>query len=294
MSLGVAAANPALNPQQALETGRFAYERGNYGEAVDTVYPLLYPSVELRNEEAVIEAHRLLTLSYLFMKKTGEAEQEAAALLALRPDYEPDPVIDPPAAVSFFHAIKKKQDDRLREIRERQKEEDERARREEEKKKAEARAKAERVYVERVVVKNYRVIGFIPFGAGQFQNRQIGYGIGFAVSEAVLGAAWIALTVTINQKYPGGAVPVSSTDRHEHDVANYLSGFQLGTAAAFWAVVAWGIIDAQVKFVPERIIETRELHGPPSPPPAKKVKPKFSIAPIVAPGLYGLGAQGAW
>ena len=292
MSLGVAAANPGLNPQQALESGRFAYERGHYGEAVDTVYPLLYPTVELRNEEAVIEAHRLLTLSYLFMTKTPEAEQEAAALLALRPDYEPDPVIDPPSAVSFFHTIKKKQDDRLREIRERQKaEEAERARREEEKRKAEAHAHAERVYVERIVAKNYRIIGFIPFGAGQFQNRQIGYGIAFAVSEVILGATSVALSVAIDHKYPGGRVPSDQLS-----TARYLSGFELGTAAAFWALVAWGIIDAQVKFVPERLIGTHEVPGPapPSAPPSKKVKPKFSIAPIVAPGLYGLGAQGAW
>jgi hypothetical protein len=283
-----AGANPAKNPQAALDAGRVAYERGQYGQAVQVIHPLLYPSIELRSEESVVEAHRLLALSYLFMTKTSDAEQEAASLLALRPDYEPDPVVDPPAAVAFFNSIKKKQDERLKEIRERQREEQERIRREDEKRREAAKAKAERVYLERVVEKHYRIIGFIPFGAGQFQNHQIGYGVGFAVGEALLGATWIGLTVTINQRYPGGKVPLG-----EHDLANTLAGLQIGSAAAFWAVVLWGIIDAQVKFVPEHVVQTRELPG--QPPPPKKVKtPKMSFAPILAPGQFGLGVQGAW
>ncbi len=277
-----ATANPTANPQLALEQGRVAYERGNYGEAVQAIQPLLYPSIELRNEEAVVEAHRLLSMAYLFLAKTAEAEQEASSLLALRPDYEPDPVIDPPAAVTFFQVIKKKQNDRLIEIRERQRLDAERALREEEKRRVQEHAKAERVFLQKVVEKHYRIIGFLPFGAGQFQNHQTGYGIGFATVEATLAAAWIALTVEINYRYQGGLVP-----KGQHTTAAIMSGFQLGTAAAFWAVTAWGIIDAQVKFKPEQLIDTRDV-------PVEKPKPKITFAPIVSPGLYGLGVQGAW
>jgi hypothetical protein len=284
ISLGAAGANPISNPQASLDEGRVAYERGQYGEAVQVIHPLLYPNIELRNEESVVEAHRLLALSYLFMTKSGEAEQEATSLLAMRPDYEPDPVVDPPAAVAFFHSIKKKHEDELKRVQERQREEDERLRKEEERRREAARAKAERIYVERVVEKHHRIIGFIPFGAGQFQNHQIGYGIGFAVSEALLGATWIGLTVSINQRYPAGIVP-----KGEHDLANTLAGLQIGSAAAFWGVVLWGIIDAQVKFVPEHVVQTRELTGK---PPAPKLK--TSLSPIVSPGLYGLGIEGAW
>lgn len=283
-ALGTAWANPAKNPQAALDEGRVAYERGQYGQAVQTIHPLLYPNIELGNEESVVEAHRLLALSYLFMTKSGEAEQEATSLLAMRPDYEPDPVVDPPAAVAFFHSIKKKHEDELRRVQKQQLEEQERLRKEEERRRLEARAKAERVYLERVVEKHHRIIGFIPFGAGQFQNHQIGYGVGFAVGEAILGGLWIGLTVAIDQKYSHGIVPLG-----QHDEANALANVQLGTAVAFWAVVAWGIIDAQVKFVPEHVVQTRELSGKPPPP-----KLKTSLTPFVAPGLYGLGIQGAW
>ena len=68
-----------------------------------------------------------------------------------------------------------------------------------------------------------------------------------------------------------------------------LANVQLGTAVAFWAVVAWGIIDAQVKFVPEHVVQTRELPGKPAPP-----KLKASLTPMIGPGLYGLGLQGVW
>jgi hypothetical protein len=280
-----AASNPTKSPQLSLEEGRVAYERGQYGEAVLTIHPLLYPQVELRSEESVVEAHRLLALSYLFLTKTGEAEQEGASLLALRPDYEPDPVLDPPAAVAFFHSLKKKQDDRLREIRERERQE-ERAR-EEAKKREQQKAKAEQVWVERVVEKHHRIIGFIPFGAGQFQNHQVGYGVGFAVAETLLAGTWIGLTVAINERYPSSAVP-----KADRELANTLLGLQVGSAAAFWAVVAWGIIDAQVKFVPEHVVQTRQRHG--QPPTSEKRKNKLTLAPLISPSLFGLGVQGVW
>jgi hypothetical protein len=284
-ALGTARANPTKNPQAVLDEGRVAYERGQYGQAVQVIHPLLYPNIELGNEESVVEAHRLLALSYLFMTKSGEAEQEATSLLAMRPDYEPDPVVDPPAAVAFFHSIKKKHEDELRRLQQQQLEEQERLRKDEERRREAARARAERVWVQPVIERHHRIIGFIPFGAGQFQNHHLGWGIGFAVSESLIGAAWIGLTIAIDQKYPHGVVPIG-----QHDEANTLANVQLGTAVAFWAVVAWGIIDAQVRFVPEHVVGGHEL--PPGKPPQPKLK--ASLTPLVAPGLYGLGFQGAW
>jgi hypothetical protein len=276
------AASPSENPQLALEQGRVAYERGNYNEAVDVIHPLLYPSIELRSEESVVEAHRLLALSYFFMTKTGQAEEEASSLLALRPNYELDPIVDPPAAVSFFETVKKRQDERLREIRERQREEDERARKEKERKEKEAHAKAERVYVARVVENRTRAIGFIPFGVGQFYNGHVGSGVAFAVTEFLLGACWASTTLAIDQLWPKHQITSADVDK-----ANALLGVQVASGAAFWGVVITGIIEAQVRFRPERVIQEREL------PPAK-AKLKATLAPIISPGFFGLGVQGSF
>jgi TM2 domain-containing membrane protein YozV len=286
LASAIALGNPAraagLDPQTALDRARVAYERGSYSEAIDTIHPLLYPSVELRSEDAVVEAHRILALSYFFLTRVSEAEQEANALLALRPNWEPDPIVDPQAAVQFFHAVRKKQDERLREIRERQKEEERSARELEEKRKREARAKA--IVIERTVERHSRAIAFVPFGVGQFYNRKVGAGVAFLVTEVLLAGAWIGITAAFDQRYPTHRIPFA-----DQDTAKILLGLQVGSAAAFWAVVAAGIIEAQVRFVPEFVHGVRQIEGPPSKSNPLK---KTSLTPLVAPGLYGFGVGG--
>src|SRR5262249_19177638 len=64
-----AIASPSRNAKQSLDQGRNAYDRGDYGRAITTIHPLLYPSIELSTEEEVVMAHRLLALSYFFVNK---------------------------------------------------------------------------------------------------------------------------------------------------------------------------------------------------------------------------------
>jgi hypothetical protein len=272
--------NPGA-PQLALDQGRNAYERGDYHAAIETIHPLLYPRIELRSEESVVEAHRLLALSYLFMKKEDEAYEEVSSLLELRPRYELDPVIDPPVAVRFFEGVKRKQEDKLKEIRERQRIEEERLRKEAEKRRLQERM----VIAERQVIKNNRVVAALPFGVGQWQNRESKKAIFFCVSESVMGTLSLAAWIAINRKYPLGTFPPG-----DQDTATALTALQLASGGAFWALVAWGIIDAEVKFKPEIVIETREL--PVAPPAPSKVK--MSLSPLITPGFFGLGLQGAF
>lgn len=276
-----AAANPGLAPQEALEQGRVAYERGDYPQVVQTVHPLLYPRAELGTEDSILRAHRLLALSYLFMKKDKAAEEEVSAILALRPSYELDKYVDPPVAVAFFDGVRRRQEERLREIRERQRQEEERRRREEERRREEARARA-RVFVETTVQHNSRLIAALPFGIGQLQNGQPRKAIAFAVSEGVLGLASLSLWIGVRERFPGGHVELDPAHNVDgRPLAQGLSAAQLVTGALFWGVVAWGIIDAQVLFKPERPLRTREL-------PQKKV----TVAPLVSPNFFGI--QGAF
>jgi hypothetical protein len=279
-------AKSTSNPQATLDQGRVAYERGDYRLAIDTIHPLLYPSIALGSEDAVVEAHRLLALSYFFEKKEPEAEQEVASLLTLRPNYEPDPIVDPPLAVRFFEGVRHRQDERLRDVRQRQAEEDARSRKEAERKKAETHAKAERVYVERTVETHSRFIAMIPFGVGQIQNHQLKKGIFFATSEIVFGTLSAAMLLTIFERYPGGHFPYGS----DTVTPQALIGTQLAAGAVFWGLVAWGIIDAQVKLVPRQVVNTHEIQ----PPTAKTKKQSFLFSPLVSPGFYGLGAHGVF
>jgi hypothetical protein len=274
-------ANPSRNAKDALDQGRTAYDRGDYRRAIDTIHPLLYPSIELGTEDEVVTAHRLLALSYFFVNKQKDAEDEVTSLLALRPTYQLDPIVDPPVAVRFFEDVRHRQSERLNALKKREQEEIERARKEEERRTLEARARAERVYVDRVVERHSRLIALLPFGAGQAQNGQTGKAIAFGVSEAILGAASLGAFFAIEYKYP-----VDPTSLHrqfpadEKNTATALISLQLAAGAAFWATVAWGILDAQLLFKREVVRDTREHSAP---PPKRN---KLSIIPT--PGGIGL------
>jgi hypothetical protein len=287
-----AAANPSYKTRDALEQGRTAYDRGDYHHAIDTIHPLLYPSIELGTEDDVVLAHRLLALSYFFVQKPKEAEAEVTSLLALRPNYALDPIVDPPLAVRFFEDVRRRQSDRLHAIERREQEEAEQAKKERDREEAEARAHAQRIYVDRLVERHSRLIALIPFGVGQIQNGQLGKGILFGSAELVLAAVSIGTwaSLTYDSRYP-----LDPSNGHrlfpagdEQRVATLL-GFQLGAAAAFYAVVAWGIIDAQVLFKRDVVREENERKGTP-----KKKAPSLSFTPLTSPTLVGVGLQGTF
>ena len=283
-----ALANPSHNPKDALDQGRTAYDRGDYGRAIDTINPLLYPSIELGTEDDVVAAHKLLALSYFFVNKPKEAENEVTSLLALRPNYQLDPIVDPPLAVRFFEDVRRRQSERLNALKKRELEEHERHEREEERKLAEARAKAERVYVDRVVEKHSRIIALLPFGAGQAQNGQTGKAIAFGVTEGILGITSVAAYFTLQYRYP-----VNPSTGHQQfpasdqSTATALVTLQLAAGAAFWATVAWGILDAELLFKREVVVDTRER----SSAPAKK-PPKHQLS--IIPTIGGVGVVGTF
>ncbi|HEX4461201.1 MAG TPA: hypothetical protein VIA18_24645 [Polyangia bacterium] len=288
-----AAANPSHNASDALERGHNAYDRGDYGRAIDTLHPLLYPSIELGTEDDVVLAHRLLALSYFFVDKSKEAEQEVTSLLALRPNYALDPIVDPPVAVRFFDDVRQRQSERLRAIENREHEEAARARKEAERRQAVEHAKAERVYVDRVVERHSRFIALLPFGAGQIQNGQLTKGVLFATSETLLAATSLGTwgELTFSSRFPYDP----STGRREFSksdatLAQTLTGLQLATGAAFYAVAIWGIIDAQVLFKREVVRGEREREQHRA--PAKRSS--LTVVPLKTPTMTGVGMQGSF
>lgn len=285
MALLVVVAMPAAavpRHRDALAVGRTAYERGDYARAIATIRPLLYPTIELGTEEEVVQAHRLLALSYFFVDEPKRAEEEFISLLALRPNYALDPIVDPPLAVRFFEEVKRRQGERLKAIQAREREERERRQREEERQRAQARARAERVYVDRVVERHSRLVAALPFGIGQAQNGQTGKAIAFGVAEGALGLTSLAAFLAIQYKYP-----VNPTTLHrqfpadEARTATALVGLQLAAGAAFWATVVWGILDAELLFKREVVTHTREREAP-----APKARAKLTVMPAGL-GLWG-------
>ncbi len=73
-------------PHEAFDRGRTAFGRAEYKRAIELLHPLLYPEVLLDSEGEVVQAHRMLGVSYLFSgpERGGEARVPQAARAAPR------------------------------------------------------------------------------------------------------------------------------------------------------------------------------------------------------------------
>jgi hypothetical protein len=244
----------------SLERARNAYLYGDYQLVVNTLRPLLYPTPQLETVEQVVEARRLLGLSYLFLKDEASAELEFVALLTLRPDASLDPLSDPPPFVEFFERIKARIREQLEEIRRKQQStlhkreaEQEALRRDNVELRKRLQESESTAYLVSSSEKS-RLVAVMPFGAGQFQNGDTRKGIAFLVSQLALGTASVSCAIAIRLKWPDGSyLP------EERDLADTLVSAQVITGAAFFAAALWGIVDANVHFVSRRDAPPRRV-----------------------------------
>lgn len=250
---------PPATPGEAFERGRIAFGRGEWARAIQILRPLLYPELQLENDEQVVQAHRMLGVALLFEGQRDEARQELTRLLELRPDFRFDPLLDPAPVVDFFNSILREREAQIAELEARRRAAEE----------AERRAEAERApprIVERRIERHSYLLSFVPFGAGQFQNGQRRKGVFFLAAESVLAAASVGAFATNFALYgfrsrlscqktpdqmPATTCVPEMVDRDPQDVSALLFRVQIVTGGLFFAVVAWGIVDAVMNFRPE-------------------------------------------
>jgi len=268
------------SPEARLQRGKLAYQRGDYAAAVLTLRPLLYPQTLLAQEVELLLAHKLLALSYFFEHDEAGAEQEFNLLLSLRPDFSLDPLVDPLKAVAFLDEIRRRNEQRLEEIRHRQQEEEQRQRAESEalQKRAEqlAQKQAKRIYYERVVHRKLSPLQFVPFGVPQLADGRMVVGSLLLVGEALTGAASAGTWLTVRLRYPDNTFPA-----REYQAAQALTGTYLGTGAAFWVLVLAGLVDAL--WHARTTVEIRELSEPPK--ELKVAPPEGTSTPAITPAL---------
>jgi hypothetical protein len=133
------------------------------------------------------------------------------------------------------------------------------------------------VLQEVIIEKHSRLVAALPFGAGQFQNGEIGLGVFFASSEALAAAASLASAIAVHRleavdvtmRTRQGFVDVAELNRQILKAA-WVNRISFGTWAAL-AVI--GVIEAQVTFVPERLtVRKRQLTGS-----MPTLRPLFSV-----------------
>jgi tetratricopeptide (TPR) repeat protein len=259
-------------PAEDLASAREAFRRSAFKDAVPLLSYLLYPTPRLAQTDDLVEAHVLLGVCQFETGETTVATREFEEALFLQPDLTIDTTLFSEAAVHFFTETRAAMQERLKRDAERRAiaEEKERLRR----------------YRESLVVYEVRpyYVNFIPFGAGQFQNRQRSKGLWFATTQATTGALsagiWLYLVGTYG--FNGRVKPTS---------ANFvlrLQQVEIGAGGVCLGLMAWGIVDALVHYRPRALVGGDDSLLPPDLRRGKGPTSSFSISPALLPDGGGV------
>lgn len=236
------AAQDSENPGQSLTVddelrrAKNEYAYGNYEAAKKRLLGLLYP-MRVYSDAQVKEARLYLGLAYYLLDERNQTEEEFAKLLYLAPDYQLDPFTIAPPIIELFEKVRTKHQKQLDVIRDRKVKE------------AKDKGPAPGLQREIKVIRTERseFMSYMPFGLGQFQNEDYGWGAFFAVTEVLLLAANIGSYVWVSTRKVGGLHQYRPSD--EGTVQNLLL-VQYASAALLVATWSIGVFHARLHFVP--------------------------------------------
>jgi tetratricopeptide (TPR) repeat protein len=287
MLLAVTVASPAsASPAEDLDRARFSFREHDYESAMKLATYLLYPAEKLAAPADLVEAHVILGASSFETGHNAEARAEFEKALQIQPEKSLTDLLFSEGAVRLFDQTKAdivardQRDAQLRALAE------ERKRLEEFRKSL--------VFVE----KRSFVINFAPFGAGQFQNKQPTRGLLFALGQGITGATSAGVFLYLAGKYGLTAnVPLE-----EGAGARQLQQIEIASGIAFFAIYAWGVVDALLHYRPSVQIEgddslLQQLHEvpdktrPPAPPPPtrKTFLDRLHVGPMISRDSVGIG-----
>jgi hypothetical protein len=261
-----------LSVEASLARATAFYEAGQYGQCASAFETLLGDPTQAaslapraREQANVYHAACLIALG-----RTDEADAAFRDVIRENPQMTmPNPIVFPPAVIERFVVVRTTL---MEEIRRAEAERATRAR--EAALQAQRRAEAEKarmIYLERLasqetlVTQNQRWLAWVPFGVGQFQNRQVGLGVVFLTSEVLLlGTALGAVTIelSLNSQAGGGAGLKGDINQLNQNLytANEVALIATG---AFILVAGAGILQANLAFVPEFEGGVRQRKKPP-------------------------------
>lgn len=266
-------------PAADLNDARTQFRGGNYAEAISLLSSLLYPKAQLTGKAQLAEAHLLLGVAYLETGNVKGADTEFEEALFLDPTLKLDPLVFSARAVDVFDHKRRQLEDRLAV---------------EEKLRQEAALRERLQFIvanSRVIEQRSYYINFLPFGLGQFQNKDYGKGTALLVSQAVLGGTSFALwgLQVFRYGFPGD-VPLDDVS-----LVNTMQVAQITTGIGFYALYAYGVIDSLIHYEPVIIRPhdpeyLKELEKEFELQQKKKAKTtSLRLMPAVGPDHAGLG-----
>ena len=270
----------AASPTQDLESARQSFRAHDYPMARMLATYLLYPDAKLAQPVDLVEAHVILGASDFETGNRAEAKVEFEKALQIQPEKTLTDMLFSEGAIRLFDETRADVEARARRDAELRKIADERER--------------IRKYRESLVVVERRSFGvnFVPFGAGQFQNKQPGRGVLFATSQGISAGVSIGIFVYLAGKYG----IVANVPNADVPGVRQLQQVEIGAGVAFYALYAWGVVDALLNYKPRVQVEGDDSLLPPlAEPEPKKPRPKTSLrdrlhlAPLLSPTGAGLG-----
>jgi len=282
MAMVIAVATEAgASPAQDLERARFSFREHDYDSAMKLATYLLYPDEKLAAPADLVEAHVILGASNFETGHRIEAKSEFEKALQIQPDKTLTDKLFSEGAIRLFDEAKADIEAR-----------------------AERDAQLRRLAEERERIRKYReslvfvekrsfVINFAPFGAGQFQNKMPARGIFFAAAQGVTGGVSVGVFLYLSGKYGLNAkVPVV-----DGNGVRQLQQLEIGMGVAFYAIYAWGVVDALLNYKPTVQIQGDTLppslfppdRGTKSAPKKTSLLKRLYFAPMLTPDSAGIG-----
>jgi hypothetical protein len=261
---GATALAQGASGDREVDLVRARFEVGSYREALQRGREAM--ASQNFSEPQRIELNKYTGLSAFILGDLASAEEHLHHLLELNPDYVLDPFACPPAAIKFFEELRKKYADSLSLVRQKI------TLREEEK--ARLAAEAQRRSIEqssapltvKTIERRSFALNFVPFGAGQFQQGRNRLGVALATAQSVLGASSLMAYLAIESlkerretqvrgieglvEHVDDGIPANrQAERDNWRVVKYAS------AAAFYAIYAYGVTDALLHHQDEVVSE---------------------------------------
>ncbi len=284
-----------------VEKARAAYLARNYAEAEERLRTLVDPKTGLKELSLLSQARMYLGAVLLAQGKRDPAVEVFEKMILEDPAFEPDPLSFPGDVINTFFDVRAQLQEKIRQAAQASArlEAERRAKAEEERRKQEAwLAKVKQLATEeKITVRNNRLVAFLPFGAGQFQNGDPVLGWTFLVTEAVL-VVGTAITVPMYAYHRGRAEDLASandsrTAQLYQDRADNIRTVNLSLVGAFAAIAITGVVQANLAFVPEKVeTKTREL--PPLARITPVIAPAFRNEASAAPDGATLGIRGTF
>jgi tetratricopeptide (TPR) repeat protein len=272
------AASPTATPGLQLDRGRESFKRGDWQSAIEVINLLLYPELQLARREQVIEAHILLGAAYYQTGDRERAREEFVRALQIEPEQSIGTRLYSEGAIRLFDETKTDLKIRME--------------REEEKRRIAQRLAEIEAYKKSLIVYETHpyYVNYVPFGAGQFQNRQTGKGLLFAAGQALTGGVSAGIFLYLASKY---GLSSSDVPRDEGPTVRRLQEIEIGAGIAFLGLYGWSVVDALLHYKPRQRVEGEDSLLPPElrdtrPAPKKSkqtsLRDRLRVHPVLAPG----------